>query len=518
MRVLLRSLLGAAAALLLTCAGIPAAGAAPAAFRTYYVDCANGDDAAPGTDESHPWRTPARASSVTYEARDRVLFRRGTTCAGPFAPKGSGTAVAPVTVDAYGSGAKPGIVGDGSLAAVLLRNVEGWEIRDLDVSNPGPPPGPGTLRYGVLVELEDHGTGHHYVVENVDVHDVEGCDCQERHTPGSSAGIAVRAAGSTTPTAVDDVLIRANTVRRVGPEGIATQSEWQHRPEYPMGRGTRYVPLTGVRILGNTVDTVSGDGILAFNTSGAHVAFNTVRNFGAATALYRSGIASGNADGSVVESNTVTDAHGPLASIAYDIDHASNGSVFQYNFSRDVNGGALFACNSPGEKADRNVFRFNISQNDGYADKNGFGVVFLPCGPARDVAVYGNTFYAPGSRLLVAAPGTVSVEFSDNIFVGRPGGSAVEDTHGVYRNNLYRSVVAVPAGDPRPVTGDPLLVAPGTATGPDDAQGYRLRAGSPALHAGAAMTNPGWHDFFGNLLPPFAPNQGAYQGEGVTAG
>ena len=53
----------------------------------------------------------------------------------------------------------------------------------------------------------------------------------------------------------------------------------------------------------------------------------------------------------------------------------SNGTVFQYNFSRDNNGGALFECNSLGETANHNVFRFNISQDDGNSNSKGFTLV-----------------------------------------------------------------------------------------------------------------------------------------------
>lgn len=515
MKALRRYLFGVVVPLLMLYAAIPAAEARPAAFHTYYVDCAHGDDSAPGTDAAHPWRTLKRASAMTYKARDRILFRRGTSCSGTFAPKGSGSAAAPISVDAYGSGPAPKIVAGGALTAVYLYNVEGWEVRNLDVSNLGPAPGPTDVRYGIFVKLKDYGVGHHFVIENVSVHDVNGCDCQERHTPDSSAGIGVKAAGSTTPTSLDDVLIQGNTISRVGPEGIATQSDWQHRPEFPSGKGTQFVPLTRVQILRNSLDTIAGDGILTFNTTRAHVAHNALRNYGADTNLHRSGIATGNADDTVVEHNTVTDAHGRLPSVAYDIDHASNNTVFQYNFSRDNNGGALFECNSLGETADHNVYRFNISQDDGDSNSNGFAVVFAPCSPAKDVSVYGNTFFTRKADRMIAASGTMSVEFFDNIFVGKPGGSAINDSHGVYHDNLYSSITTVPAGDPHAVTGDPLLAAPGTATGPDDAQGYQLRAGSPALGVGALIPNAGGRDFFGNPVPPVSPNLGAYQGGGV---
>ncbi|MFE5627853.1 hypothetical protein [Streptomyces sp. NPDC056543] len=69
---------------------------------------------------------------------------------------------------------------------MLLENVERWELRNLDVSNKGAAPGPTERRAGILFRLTDFGTGHHYVVDDVDVHDVNGSDHKD---PDPSGGI-----------------------------------------------------------------------------------------------------------------------------------------------------------------------------------------------------------------------------------------------------------------------------------------------------------------------------------------
>ncbi|MET7860363.1 hypothetical protein ABZS81_24765 [Streptomyces sp. NPDC005318] len=54
---------------------------------TYDVDCLRGSDRASGTNSGAAWRTLAKASRA-YEPGDRLLLRRGRTCApGARAPR-----------------------------------------------------------------------------------------------------------------------------------------------------------------------------------------------------------------------------------------------------------------------------------------------------------------------------------------------------------------------------------------------------------------------------------------------
>ncbi|MGZ4233147.1 MAG: hypothetical protein ACXVVQ_17185, partial [Solirubrobacteraceae bacterium] len=140
--------------------------------RRYFVNCARGDDAASGRSPRAAWRSLAKASSVIFHPGDAILLRRGTLCPGVLQLQGSGAGGEPIRVDAYGRGARPQIDGGGARAAVYLHDVEGWELRDLDISNRGAPPQPGEKRTAVWVVLDKLDVGHHYVIENVGVHDV----------------------------------------------------------------------------------------------------------------------------------------------------------------------------------------------------------------------------------------------------------------------------------------------------------------------------------------------------------
>ncbi len=78
----------------------------------YYVDATNGSDSNNGLSPTSAWRTLAKVRSRTYGAGDQILLKRGETwreqlrsCMAP------GHRGRPITVGAYGTGAKPLILG-----------------------------------------------------------------------------------------------------------------------------------------------------------------------------------------------------------------------------------------------------------------------------------------------------------------------------------------------------------------------------------------------------------------------
>jgi hypothetical protein len=81
--------------------------------KTYYVDAADGNDSNNGTSTATPWKNLTKVQSTTFSAGDTVLLKRGGTFQNQRLIFGTatGTAGSPVTVGAYGSGAKPVITG-----------------------------------------------------------------------------------------------------------------------------------------------------------------------------------------------------------------------------------------------------------------------------------------------------------------------------------------------------------------------------------------------------------------------
>ncbi|UZJ32911.1 right-handed parallel beta-helix repeat-containing protein [Streptomyces endophytica] len=416
----------AALILLAALAGPPAAQAAPGpdagsrparhqAGTTHYVDCAGGSDGAAGTAPTTAWRTLGRASAAAYHPGDRILFRRGTTCTGTFAPTDSGAAGAPLAAGAYGSGAAPRIAGAGARAAILLDNVEYWELRDLDVTNTGPAT-TTDRRAGVLVRLHDFGTGHHYLVDRVSVHDVNGADFKD---PDPSGGILFAVQGAARPTRFDDVVVRHSRVVHTDRTGIGTSSTWGRRPEHPDGPGSTFAPVTGLFVHHNTVRDVGGDGIVVQTAVGARVEHNLVDGFNMRSAGYNAGIWAWNADAVRYQFNEVTGGHGTRDSMAYDIDGGNNGNVYQYNYSHDNDGGFLLICNGAGMTSDRNTVRYNVSVNDRNTSAP-YGVISVVCGPATRTLVHNNTISTtvPGTAM-VSSNGPGGVTFRDNLFAGR---------------------------------------------------------------------------------------------------
>jgi hypothetical protein len=98
-------------------------GAAPhtAGGRTFYLDSDNGDDQAAGTSSATAWKTLARVTAAQFKPGDTIALRRGETFTGTATIAGTGTALAPITVTAYGSGAAP-----------TLSNPTGWNMLQLN--------------------------------------------------------------------------------------------------------------------------------------------------------------------------------------------------------------------------------------------------------------------------------------------------------------------------------------------------------------------------------------------------
>jgi hypothetical protein len=491
--------------------GVPTtAEAATRAAQHYYVDCAAGNDAGAGSSTTTAWRTLARASTVTYAPGDTLSLRRGTTCHGVLAPKGSGTKASPIKINAYGTGALPAIVGDGARAAVVLRNVQGYQLQSLDVSDPGP--ADGSPRTGILVELNDYGVGSNYTITGVNVHDVNGCDCIGPDTE-PSGGIVFRANGSITPTGFSGIEVTGNLVSLVDGYGIATSSQWNRQPLYPDGANT-YVAMPGVHIAGNLLSNLGGDGVVVQNGSYPLIEYNRVTGYSKRAQVFHVGIYSWNSDHPTVQYNMVSGGFdSPLPSAAYGTEAGNTAVVMQDNISYG-NGGFLYTCADNGMTTHGAKLRYNLSYGDRNVVFSGFTVPLIGnCfGDTTTGQEYSdNVVYAPQASLLVSTFSPAPSSYVNNVFSGAPG-SVINDTDGAYDHNLYQNTTP-PAAEQHAVIGDPLFTAPVT-TGPAAAPGFRLRCGSPALAAGVPVAG-NTRDLYGNSVPA-VPSIGVYQGPCVN--
>src|SRR5689334_8279649 len=91
----------------IVCLAALGAVASPASAQTYYVDCTGGNDINAGTAKTLAWQSLARAGGASLVPGDQLLLRKGCVWQGSLQARWSGTAVAPISVDAYGRGKLP---------------------------------------------------------------------------------------------------------------------------------------------------------------------------------------------------------------------------------------------------------------------------------------------------------------------------------------------------------------------------------------------------------------------------
>lgn len=554
--------------------GIPAAGMASAraaapipAGSSIYVDCSQSND---GTgSQASPFNRLADLAT-TIGAGTHLYFKRGATCAGQFVSQGSGTAAAPIVVAAYGTGtARPVIAGNvaghgAAGAAVALTNQEYWEIHDLEITNTA---AQRAERNGILVLLQGFqngtdaggnpiGVGHHYLIDNVYVHDVYGNndDSNDQNaTPGVtgnkwSNGIQFRVTGTAIPNRFDGVTVQNSEIATVDREGLTTWSDQNCRTQFGCTGTQNWLASTNVVFKGNTIHDIGGDGIVIRASQNAQVYGNLGYDIAMRALNSNAGFWTINSDGTDFQYNEVHHVRrgtGNNDGEAFDADYGNNNPIFRHNYSHDNAGGFLLLCGGCGGSAYTQgvVARYNLSVNDAreivMADGSGkFNSDGSVTGPLQ---FYNNTIYLPaGSTAAITATQNsayrTAIQFSNNIVDNLgTGGYLAASANFVptWRNNLFFG--ANHTGDPSDATevaGDPLFAGPLTDAGGNAPTGFagatydnyaalagfRISAQSPAASKGSMIELPSTVDLFQNPLPTkCAPDIGAHQVTPVPA-
>lgn len=490
--------------------------AAPAATgATYFVDC-SAVSAGTGTSGS-PWNSLTAVNAVSFGAGDHILFKKGTTCSGALTPKGSGVAGAPIVIDSYGAAdAAPLLAGGGVPATVQLTNQEYWEIRNLEITNLDPDVATRYTqpRRGVVIALKDFGQADYIRIVGLNIHDVYG---QNKKDLGGSGGIQLEVDASDDPAArvkswFNDVVIADNRVVDVNRSGINMSTRWYCR--FGTGcfeGGLEWVGSTGLLISGNHVERAGGDGIVVQMNKGALVEHNTVletsNRFGNGS---NAALWAWNADDTVFQYNEVAKTKKLSDNndgMAFDADFGTWGTVYQYNYSHDNEGGMILFCGcATGGYAVTATVRYNVSENDLLRTN------FVAGG--TQVQFYNNTILLPDRAIPpndVNQNGT-SLLVANNLWIARTAVADESATNTAQNNILWRSnAFSGPGGtwpaDARAVTiAETLPLA--TGVGLD-----RFRISDPRLAGkGIPIAEPGVQDLFGNAVPSTcAPDIGAFQ-------
>ena len=485
--------LGLATCLLL----VGAFGSVPAALAagTEYVDCSEPVDGT-GT-QANPWNSLSDASGVPLTPGSALLLKRGTSCAGTLAPAGSGSVGAPARIGAYGSGPLPRIVGD-EADAVRLENTSHTVLEDLEITNPANNTDP---RRGVhLMATDETVTG--LTVRDLNVHDVDGELVKD---VGGSGGVQVDTSSSGPGVGrFDGLSIESNTIAYVSRSGIFVAGA--SAGERPLHAGDPWPEASvGVRITGNRIAHIAGDGIVTKGTDGALVSGNVVGDgnqagdLSASPAICNAGIWAYSANRTLIQRNEVFAMKlNSCDGTGFDIDRHQDGTVVQYNYSHNNGGGFLLLCTEDEPRTAK--VRFNLSVDDR------FMLHSVPCasssGSYAGVSIFNNTIVAPDPGFAkLGTPSTqlygpASLTFFNNV-VDATGTASAFKCAPACRHNLFWRVPPVGTDN---VTGDPRFLDPSRRGTPDTPQGFQLLAGSPALGAGAAIPAGIAADYFGNPI------------------
>ena len=483
---------------------------------TFYVDSENGDDSADGMTPETAWKTLTKVNETQLIGGDRILLKAGSVFEDQaLSIKSGGTTENPIIIDMYDgdvvgaeAGERPHIKGNGKNSfeyqgnqisyGLHIKNASHVQVNNVEISNQGDT---RKLSVGLCVEAAGCGVMQGVHINNVYIHDVNGT-YEEKTLP--NGGLYYVVSDHSNNTRFDDIQVVNNIVKRVSRTGISvgmTSSTdlWDgHGGIIPQEVLDAY-GHTNVLIRNNYVEEAGGDAIVPMFSIKPVIEYN-ISN-GASqntkhTSMYNAGIWPWRCEDAVFQYNecygTILNGDGQ----AYDCDW-SRGTIYQYNYSHDNEGGFILICQS--EVLD-SIVRYNISQNDQRC-------LFLTSN-THNADVYNNTFYI-GEGLdteVVEDVGGVAT-LKNNIFYNL--GTSTTTTWGrnfSYENNLYYGYDSTPE-DSRKIIADPMFTDPGTGgTGVlgdsaiDTLGGYRLQEDSPAIDAGLEIENNGGRDYFGTPL------------------
>ena len=450
--------------------------------------------------------------AAVFKPGDTILFHSGAVFQGMFAPRGSGTADAPICVKTYGEGRRPVIHALGkNSAGVLLKNLAFWEIDGLEITNTDGTDGDQGTLFGICVLAQDTGqTQRHIYISNCHIHDVNG------KVAGKGRGCIHVLVQGEKPARFHDLRIVGNTIERVGGVGIGNNSPYARVRFGPEAgdQDTKHF-WTKVYVAGNFVSHTGRNSIIARASEDAVYEYNVLAH----SSRYSTGhsIFCFNTRGIKIQYN---EAYGNVGAGgrdrgAFDADYNCTHTYIQYNYSHDN----LWFCGIM-KRPTRHVFiRYNISQNDRQ------GIYFYGFEnerSAEQVHIYNNTHYVSKEHdVEVFCEGRTPINsvFENNIFYFEGQGRWGKNSRGIntkFNNNLYCNIPPH-ASDRNPVQGDPLFVAPGQAGGSIDMKtrarllGYRLKPNSPCIDIGSIIPDSGGLDFWGLRVPQRKPDIGAHE-------
>ena len=437
----------------------------------YHVDSVGGSDGNDGVSMATPWKTLSRVSSMTFGPGDGVLFKRDCQFTGTLILHGNGASTAPITIDAYGKGNKPVIIGDGTedgTGAIRLEDISHYLIQNLEIQAP--------CTSGMILQ------GCSYVT-------VRDCDFTnvEYLPPGMPEGqdawaisISYGATDGSNNTIADCTFKKcAKGVIIFAGNNIILQDSY-------------FYDINDIAALfaGHCV------GKIVTNSRITRCIFDYTNT----TSRGWNPVMFGGTDNCYQEYCEIKNTpSGQWDHQVYDFDTNCKNSYIQYNYSHD-NRGDLMHSYWVGDASGNGpcYFRYNISVND--------RTLYNSVKTTYGLQMHNNVFYNFGGnfgRDIVASDLTDTV-VRNNIFYMKPGAGIASLPAGS-DHNCYVNCTK-PSGEAHSIEADPQFVDPSNPP-----FGLRLASTSPCKNAGAFIPDDGGRDYWGNPLYAEAPDIGAHE-------
>lgn len=350
------------------------------AQSTYYLNCGSGRDAADGLRPESAWDSIERANAVLFQPGDRLVLRRGSTCDGMLAPKGSGEADAPIVLSAYGEGALPVIRGGSHTAGLELSNQEYWEIEDLEIMGGSP--------YGLHITT-GNASIRHFRLRNLVIHHVIG------EPKMKESGLLVVSPAQDAAGTISDVLIDGVTAYDTTQwAGILVTGAAFNDKNHKYGEQ--------IEIRNSVVHDIAGDGILLMSVRKGQIEHNVAWNTGMQETET---IGTPNAiwEWMCVECRVAwnegffSDSPGVDGGI-FDIDFGDIDNVVEHNFGHDSQGycAAVFGAEGRGGNSVNSILRENTCLHNARSPRlaRRQGAIFVDTwhgGKLDGVLIEGNT-------------------------------------------------------------------------------------------------------------------------------
>ncbi len=499
----------------------------PLSATNYFLDATLGKDSQTGQSPLDPWKTLDKLNAQNLLPGDSILFKKGETWTGYLRIQHSGNTDHAIVFTAYGLGAKPLIQGAGQVqSAIFIANgvhfiqVNGLAVTNFDEADIFD--GAESLRCGIQIGAWSGALSNIEILNN-EVYYIEGCS--NHPTVGAPRGSLLdpdqynqyqNAAIFCHASLIDALTISGNYVHDCTCAGI-----------FPF----QFESATNLIVRQNSVYNVGSDGIIVLNAENPLIELN---------ACIRAGNNSGSQarvdgelgyNGLAVAGIWSLGCSAPLFQYnyceatkritwdgqAWDFDQNTSGNaVYQYNFSRDNEGGFNLG-GTPNQ-----IFRYNISYNDGA--KQGNVQHFFNGSPTYQ----NNVFYRTDAQGFLM-PETESQAFLNNVFFTEADSNIRYQEYGrTFSNNCFFGHSPLLPGN-HPVLADPMFVnlnapgkiLPGVIFSVEDlrdlVKGFQLNAGSACINAGLPSPMDGNVDFWENALLDSLPDIGVHEFESIPS-